>query len=89
MKALISPNEMILNPNTQAPLGVRVCDIVDIEFEVAEPLFWVSCEPDVTGDTHFYDVGLSEFDRIPEYVPPPQSVLTQVVQPISNGAQTL
>jgi len=81
MKALISPNETTVNPNTGEAIGARVCDIVDVVFEVAQPLFWVDCPDGVSGGTHFYDVSLNAFVVIPEYVPPPQ--------PIAEGAQTL
>ena len=81
MKALISPNETTVNPNTGEVLGARVCDIVDVVFEVAQPLFWVDCPDGVSGSTHFYDVSLSAFDVIPEYVAP--------IQPTTTGAQTL
>ena len=81
MKALISPNEVVVDPNTKETIGVRVCDIMSSEFEVAQPLFWVDCPDGVSGGTHFYDVNSSAFGVIPEYIPPPQ--------PIAQGAQTL
>jgi hypothetical protein len=81
MKVLISPNEATLNPNTNEPLGARVCDVVDAEFEVASPLFWVDCSDGVSGNTHFYDLNSKTFGLIPEYVPPPQ--------PVAQGVQTL
>ena len=81
MKALISPNETTVNPNTNEPLGLRVCDIVEVEFEVASPLFWVDCPDSVTSNTHYYNTASNTFGLIPEYIPPPQ--------PVVEGAQTL
>lgn len=81
MKILVSPNETALNPNTNEPLGARVCDIVEVEFEVAQPLFWVDCPDGVLGSTHFYDMNANTFGVIPEYIPP--------AQPTVQGAQTL
>lgn len=48
MKALISPNE---EKNT----GYRVAQVEQQEFQVAEPLFWVSCANDVVADQVWYD----------------------------------
>jgi hypothetical protein len=81
MKALISPNEVVVDPNTNEFIGVRVCDIVETPFEVAQPLVWVDCPDGVTSNTHYYDVSSSTINVIPEYVPPPQ--------PATQGAQTL
>lgn len=81
MKVLISPNETVLDPNTNEALGARLCDIVDVEFEVASPLFWIDCPDGVSNDTHFYDLGSSTFGVIPEYIPPSQ--------PTVQGAQQL
>jgi hypothetical protein len=81
MKALISPNEVVVDPNTNEFIGVRVCDIMVAAFEVASPLFWVDCPDGVTSNTHYYDVSSSTINAIPEYVPPPQ--------PVAEGVQTL
>lgn len=84
MKVLISPNETVLDPNTNEAIGARLCDIVDVEFEVASPLFWADCPEGVSSSTHFYDLSSSTFGVTPEYIPPPEPP-----QPISQGAQTL
>jgi hypothetical protein len=81
MKALISPTEFIVDPNTNETIGVRVCDIMDAAFEVAQPLFWVDCSDSVASNTHYYDMASSTINLIPEYVPPPQ--------PVAEGVQTL
>jgi len=48
MKALISPIEPTKN-------GYRVAQVVDAEFEVAEPLFWVDCADTDKADHCWYD----------------------------------
>lgn len=87
MKALISSNEIVLNPNTQEPIGSRICDMVEVEFEVAEPLFWVDLPDGVLNATHCYNLKLSTFLLIPEYVPV-EPVATEP-QPVVSGAQIL
>jgi hypothetical protein len=80
MKVLISPMETVVNPNTQEALGVRVCDIVETPFEVAQPLFWLDCPNGILGNTHCYNVDSETFVEIPVYVP---------IQPVSTGTQEL
>ena len=50
MKALISPNE-------PRETGYRVAQVVDdnLQFDVADPLFWVSCNDEVMADQFWYD----------------------------------
>lgn len=55
MKALISPNEPVFNPNTGEQIGVRVCEIQSQEFEIAPPLFWVDCNESVVADQYCYN----------------------------------
>lgn len=45
-KALISPLEPVL-------LGWRIAQVLDEEFPIAEPLFWVDC-PDEVNDWEWY-----------------------------------
>lgn len=56
----------IPNPNTQSrtkylpvmeviPNAERVCEVMENEFEVAPPLFWVDCSNDVIADEYYYD----------------------------------
>lgn len=48
--ALISPLEIVFDySNPPAQIGMRVADVMDAPFEVAEPLFWAPCADDVTG----------------------------------------
>jgi hypothetical protein len=37
------------------PNGERVCQVADVSFPVAQPLFWVDCENDVLADQFYYD----------------------------------
>ena len=61
MKALISPNE-------PRETGYRVAQVESQEFEVAPPLFWVSCADDVVADQFWYDPSDQTIKPIP--VPP-------------------
>lgn len=66
-KALIDPNSSVFHtvawtqqkpykPITEEyPNSARVCEVVDVEFPVAEPLFWVDCADDVVADQFYYD----------------------------------
>lgn len=72
MKALISPNEQVVqaelvtvinddNVSYQTsswdviPNGARIADIVENEFEVASPLFWVECNASINTSDYYYD----------------------------------
>jgi len=48
MKALISPVETVQT-------GYRVAQVESQEFEVASPLFWVTCEGNIVADQFWYD----------------------------------
>jgi hypothetical protein len=50
MKALISPNE-------PRETGYRVAQVEDdnLQFDVANPLFWVSCSNEILADQFWYD----------------------------------
>lgn len=48
--------------------GVRIAQVSDVVFEVAEPLYWVDCPDDVLSD-HFYMTPSGTF----EPVPPPEN----------------
>lgn len=57
MKALISPNE-----------NNRIAEVTNIDFPVAEPLYWVDCPPDCVADLWTYANGM--------FTPPPPVVET-------------
>ncbi len=65
MKALISPTEKafyassweLTSKGYRAVLtecGVRVAEVCEESFEVAEPLFWLDCSSDVVADLYCY-----------------------------------
>jgi hypothetical protein len=53
MKALISPNEPVVNYDGST--GYRVAEVVTQEFEVASPLFWTECPEDCVQDVWYYN----------------------------------
>lgn len=77
MKALISPLEL-------RETGFRVAEVCAQSFEVAQPLFWVDCADDVVADQFWFDPADATFKQFPEPEP-----VEGVVQPISQGSQTL
>jgi hypothetical protein len=77
-KALISPME----PRES---GYRVAEVIDQEFPVSLPLYWVDCADDIVADEYWYNPENNEFVLFP--VPDP--VAPDANQPISVGAQTL
>jgi len=50
MKALISPNE-------PRETGYRVAQVENdnLQFDVADPLFWISCNNEILADQFWYD----------------------------------
>ena len=92
---LISPNEKIMVTSawsevggsyvpTYSEVGVRVAQVSEAPFDVAPPLFWVECSDEVTAEQFCYTDGA--FAAIPPDEEQPQQIL---IQPISQGAQTL
>lgn len=73
-KALISPNE----PCEQ---GYRIAQVSSELFEVALPLFWVSCSDEIAADQFW-------FDPADEQIKPLPAPSTDA-QPTVQGAQTL
>lgn len=37
------------------PNAERVCEVLQNEFPVANPLFWIDCANDVVADVYYYD----------------------------------
>jgi hypothetical protein len=69
-KALISPNEQIVDQNNNVVLGVRVAEVVDSQtFEVCEPLFWTDCNDEIVADKYFYNMTTSQFEITPLHLP--------------------
>ena len=67
MKALISPNE-------PRETGYRVAQVESQEFEVASPLFWISCNDEVIADQFWYDPSDETIKTFPQPEPPTEPV---------------
>lgn len=65
-QALISPSEPIVNYDNTS--GYRVAEVADTSFDIAEPLFWVSCNDEVQADSWYYDTNTSTCLAVP--IPP-------------------
>jgi hypothetical protein len=93
-KALIDPNVIVYElvawnpPETQGgpytpvyqeiPNSDRLAEVVDAEFQVAPPLFWVDCSDAAVADQWYYNNATNECLVIPPGPPYP-----------STGSQTL
>ena len=74
--ALISPTEKIYAANGNL-LGERIADVATTEFEVAPPLFWVSCANDVVADEWYWTGDSCQLIPLPAE-PEPIPVIEQV-----------
>lgn len=85
-KALIDPNapvmqitSWVLNPKTgkydpvitEIPNSDRVAEVVDADFPVCIPLFWIDCADDVVADVWYYDNANQTIVLVPPPVPHP------------------
>lgn len=95
MKALISPNEEVsyisgwdTSTENYIPiytiLGKRICDVVEVPFEVCPPLFWIDVPEGTNGDMSFYDESTKEIKLKLNNVDAPKKP-----QPISTGTQNI
>lgn len=75
MRSLISPNEQVVNYDG-AVLGSRIVQVAEVEFPVAEPLFWVECAVIVVADEFYWADG--------EILPIPSPPLSQEQTPPSS-----
>ena len=101
MKALINPNEIVVHieswTETGEPIskniGLRVVDVADVVFEVAEPLYWLDCPNDVNRDEFYFDVENDQFKVRPQDALKPIATYVSIPssenQPVSQGTQTL
>lgn len=55
-KALISPNEKVMNYEG-LEIGVRIAQVENEEFLVAKPLFWIECPNECTAELWYYSNG--------------------------------
>ena len=53
---------------------VRVCDVAQTAFEVAEPFFWVDCPTGCTRDNSYYKDG--EVHLKPQSIPYPDDTIS-------------
>lgn len=65
MKALISPLELVSN-------GIRIAEVANVSFEVAEPLYWIDCPIDCNANTWYFNTELNQCQPIPIPVPTAQ-----------------
>lgn len=62
MKALISPEEIVLN-------GARIAQVEEQEFPVGSPLFWTECPSDCVADLWYYNDQTQTCELVPVPVP--------------------
>ena len=95
--ALVSPNEKVFCLSawdgrepvmTQIANGCRVAEVSSATFDVAPPLFWVSCDDAVTAENWYWDSQDQTIKRIPDDAPHPPLEMP-ADQPTSTGTQTL
>jgi len=46
------------------PNSARVCEVAEVAFEVAPPLFWVACADDVIADQYWYNTVDESINKI-------------------------
>lgn len=92
-KALISPNETVsylsgwTNTKPYQPIyfviadAARVAEICDVDFPIAQPLFWVDCADNVVADGWYYNKITQQLIPVPPPAPRPDATV--------EGAQTL
>lgn len=59
MFALISPEEKIYDFEG-VEIGVRIAEVSKEAFDVAKPLYWISCTEGVDDTTHYYNENKKE-----------------------------
>ena len=69
MKALISPDEQVID--YQGNVGERVAQVVpdDGTFPVGAPLFWTPCQDDCIADVWWYYQGTCQIKPVPPAPP--------------------
>lgn len=66
-KALISPLEVVYNLDNIA-IGVRIAEVRDDLFPVADPLYWIDCDDIIDANQYYYNEQTEIFDLIPRNV---------------------
>lgn len=75
----------LISPNESSHAGLRIAQVSDAAFEVAEPLFWLGVADDVTADTHYFDSSLIT----PVLNPEPAAQQAAPNQPAFTGLDVL
>lgn len=81
MKALISPEELIVNPDGST--GFRIADVTDSPFDIAAPLYWIDCDDTVQADVYYFEPN----SGLVIIRPHPVIASSSVTQPTSTGTQ--
>jgi hypothetical protein len=50
--------------------SARVCEVQDLEFSVAPPLFWMDCADDIIADHFYYDTVTQTINNVVNALPP-------------------
>lgn len=61
--------QALIDPMMKVADGVRVAEVCDVAFEVAEPYFWRGCDDGVVADAYYYKPETNEFAPVPEPTP--------------------
>lgn len=65
MRALVDPNSLVFDySDPPIQLGIRVCEVAENIFPVANPLEWIDCPDNIVAD-QFYWNG-NEFISVPD-----------------------
>lgn len=60
---------------TEVPNSDRLAEVIDHEFDVAEPLFWVDCPDEAVADQWYYNNSTQQVLIKPEDAPYPTGVV--------------
>ena len=85
MFALISPNEVAID-YTQEVRGIRIADVAEQPFDVADPLYWIPCSVDVDRDHWYYKDG--EILQLPP-LPKMEDTLPLLVPDANSGPKVV
>lgn len=78
-KALISPSEIRCDNNGNE--GARVAAVVDVEFPVSAPLYWIDCPDECIQDKWVYvDDSFVEIVEPEPEVPKPDLPINRVIE---------
>jgi len=55
----------LIDPNTIVADGFNVAQVEQVPFEVATPLYWVTCSDNITAEQYYYQPALRTFALMP------------------------